>query len=337
VTMSGIKGTGIQIPSPLLSPDEIYTRLPSISTIDSDFVQDKLGHVIDAVKLIRSRMKEEQYDHIPLIGFSATPFTLLFYMIGGSSKTNPTIGIEWLQHYPQPCHDLLQLLSVTIIEYISQQIEAGCHIIQLFEAMGMMLHNDQELFTTMVYPYLVEIGTTIKQRYPHIPLMIFARGACTMANPMLAQATYINDNDITGTTVPVFDVITMDGTVDRTTVRNSLGTSATRTQPITIQGNYNPQELITENNNRSIETVQQSAIQLLHEMGCQNYIVNLGEGLSGKESPELVATFLQTIHEQSQKMISLHQQQEQQQQQGQEKQQQEQPSVMEPEVATVGR
>ncbi len=50
-----------------------------------------------------------------------------------------------------------------------------CHLVQLFEAMGMMI--DEENFYNFAMPLLKEIGSQLKQRYPHVPLMMFARGA----------------------------------------------------------------------------------------------------------------------------------------------------------------
>jgi hypothetical protein len=85
VTMPG--GVGIQIPHPLQSPEEIITRLPSITTAGtSQFINDKLGHVLEAIRQIRIAMRKEDKS-IPLIGFSAAPWTLLYYMVGGSVRT----------------------------------------------------------------------------------------------------------------------------------------------------------------------------------------------------------------------------------------------------------
>ncbi len=89
VTMPG--GVGIQVPNPLASPAEVATRVPA--KID---VQDKLSHVIESVKLI----KKELDGKVPLIGFSAAPWTLMYYMVGGSSKKNQDIGEKWLNEHP---------------------------------------------------------------------------------------------------------------------------------------------------------------------------------------------------------------------------------------------
>ena len=69
-----------------------------------------------------------------------------------------------------------------------------------------------------------------------------------------------------------------------------------------LQGNYDPRELI-DNGTKTPETVRQNAKDLLSELGPQRLIANLGEGLGGKESPELVKAFVDAIHEESEAMI----------------------------------
>lgn len=54
----------------------------------------------------------------------------------------------------------------------------------------------------------------------------------------------------------------------------------------------------------SKEQVEAAVSSLLKDLGTQSLIANLGEGLSGKESPELVAHLIDQIHAQSEKIIS---------------------------------
>ena len=172
VTMPG--GVGILVPNPLAGPEEVATRIPSIDEITPAFIEDKMGVILDSVKLIRKKMAEEDIS-IPLIGFSGAPFTLMFYMIGGSSKKNLDIGMKWLNEYPEESQKLLDVLTNIIIEYMSAQVEAGAHMLQLFEAMGMML-EEKELYEFSV-PCLEKIATELKRRYPDVPLLVFSRGA----------------------------------------------------------------------------------------------------------------------------------------------------------------
>lgn len=100
VTMPG--GVGIQVPNPLKDPNDMEKRLPDIKTAGTpEFVQEKLGHVLEAVKQIRAAMAKENKS-IPLIGFSAAPWTLLYYMVGGSvreqfqSTKNTVSALMWI-------------------------------------------------------------------------------------------------------------------------------------------------------------------------------------------------------------------------------------------------
>lgn len=172
VTMPG--GVGIQVPNPLAGPEEVAKRIPSMKDMTPAFVEDKLGHVLESVRLIRKSMDEEGMS-LPLIGFSAAPWTLLFYMVGGSSKKNVDIGKKWLNEHPNESQVLLQTLTKIVIEYMSKQVENGAHMLQVFEAMGMMIDKDN--FKKYAMPCLRAIAKEIKQRYPTVPLMVFSRGA----------------------------------------------------------------------------------------------------------------------------------------------------------------
>lgn len=277
VTMPG--GVGILVPCPLTGPADMKERLPAKESLNKDFVHDKLGHVLKSVKLIRAQMKEEDIS-IPLIGFSAAPWTLLFYMVGGSSKKNQHIGMEWLRTYPASSRELLDMLTDVVIEYMAAQVESGAHMLQLFEAMGMMIEEKE--FGEFAMPCLEKIASELKGRYPDVPLMVFSRGA-SFANEALSKLEY--------------DVVTIDGSVDRSTARDVVGGCAG------LQGNYDPAELIAENG-KTTETVRQTAKELLEALGPQRLVANLGEGLGGKESPELVNAFVEAIHEESETMIS---------------------------------
>ena len=172
VTMPG--GVGIQVPKPLKGPEEVAQRIPSAEKISAKFVQEKLGHVLEAVRQIRQKMEEESRS-LPLIGFSAAPWTLLYYMVGGSSKKNNDIGMKWLREYPDESTEFLQILTKIVIEYMSAQVEEGAHMLQVFEAMGMMI--DEENFFKYALPCLDAISTELKVRHPEVPIMVFARGA----------------------------------------------------------------------------------------------------------------------------------------------------------------
>ena len=96
-----------------------------------------------------------------------------------------------------------------------------------------------------------------------------------------------------------YDVVTMDGEVPRDTARDVVG------DRVSLQGNYNPRELIPdEEGTKTPETVRQTVKEMLEALGPQRLIANLGEGLGGKESPDLVKVFVDSVHEESEKLIA---------------------------------
>lgn len=96
-----------------------------------------------------------------------------------------------------------------------------------------------------------------------------------------------------------FDVVTIDGSVERSQARKVIG------DRVALQGNYDPRELIEdEDGSKTPDTVRQTAREMLEALGPQKLIANLGEGLGGKESPTLVKAFVDAIHEESAAMIN---------------------------------
>lgn len=167
-------GQGITIPNPIANPGEVDHRLPKMEDITEEFVESHLGYVMNNIVAIRKQMEKEDIE-IPLIGFSGAPYTLMYYMLGGSSKKNNEVGMEWLQENEEESIVLLKAITKVVVEYLSMQVEAGAHMLQLFEAMGMMI--DEEQFNKFALPCLEIIATELKARFPDVPLMVFARGA----------------------------------------------------------------------------------------------------------------------------------------------------------------
>jgi uroporphyrinogen decarboxylase len=279
VTMPG--GVGITVPEPFLSPNDMMEK------ISADIVvEDKLSHVIEAVRMIKKELKDE----IPLIGFSAAPWTLMYYMVGGTSKKNQSVASTWLRIHPDASNHLLDSLTVVVIDYLSAQIEAGADLIQLFEAMGDFI--DEKDFYDWAFPRLKKIAQSLKSKYPHIPLMVFPRGA-TYSIAKLQEAGY--------------DVVTIDTSTDRRRARFLLSDSCKQVKPLRgfesgIQGNFDVKFLTDEYSDTRI--VENEVRKLLEELGPQNLIANLGEGLSGKESPRLIETFVNAVHSISYDMIA---------------------------------
>jgi uroporphyrinogen decarboxylase len=219
----------------------------------------------------------------------------MYYMVGGSSKKNQDVASSWLRDYPAESSALLQLLTSIVVEYTSAQVRAGADLIQIFEAMGDYISESD--FHQWALPSLVEIAKSLKSRHPSTPLLVFPRGA-PYAIAALARAGY--------------DVVTLGTAADRLESRATLahahaagdGGAAAR-----VQGNFDVKllQLGSSTSSSSLSEAKQAVRvatrQMLSELGPQNLIANLGEGLTGAEDPELVAEFVKSVHEISEEMI----------------------------------
>eukprot|EP00639_Heterosigma_akashiwo_P032963 CAMPEP_0194724682 /NCGR_PEP_ID=MMETSP0296-20130528/23364_1 /TAXON_ID=39354 /ORGANISM="Heterosigma akashiwo, Strain CCMP2393" /LENGTH=409 /DNA_ID=CAMNT_0039628805 /DNA_START=37 /DNA_END=1266 /DNA_ORIENTATION=+ len=267
-------GKGILVTNPLKGPEDLG-RL----NLEAD-VRKELAHVIESVTAI----KEALQGKVPLIGFSAAPWTLMYYMVGGSSKKNQEEGERWLREHPEEARLLLTRLTDVIIEYMVAQVEAGADLLQVFEAMGMFI--SPENFAEWCLPQLERLCAALKERCPGVPLMVFARGA-TYANVALQHAG--------------FDVVTLDGATPRARMREALDAQAKAgARPASTQGNFDPLYLVEGDEGK----IRAEAAAMLADLGPGRYIANLGEGLGGKERVEAVDFFVNTIHELSAEMLA---------------------------------
>jgi len=261
-------GKGILVPEPLRSEEDLErVTLPSDPDAAAALVEARLSHVIASVRLIVEKLD----GRIPLIGFSAAPWTLFYYMVGGSSKKGQEEGERWLREYPEASARILDSLQLVVIEYMSAQADNGASILQLFEAMGEFI--GPENFESAALPRMEGIAKALKARHPDVPLMVFPRGAA-YSLPKLGEIG--------------FDVLTLDNTADWKTVRDEL-------PDVCLQGAFSPARLIRDNG-ATPESVAAEATEMLDVLGGQKLIANLCEGLGGKEDPELVNAFVEAVH-----------------------------------------
>ena len=254
-------------------------RLP-----DSIDVRVSLAHVLESVRRINALLQSESRS-VPLIGFSAAPWTLMYYMVGGSSKSGTDKGMTWLKQHPADSRALLTLLTDVVIEYLSAQATAGAHMLQLFEAM--CEHIAPKEVHECAMPCITRIAAELKRCHPTVPLLGFARDAMYSCIDLQRAG---------------FDVVTLDLSANRGTVRRQLDddAAARRSRPASLQGNIDPVVLLPGTSDAAIDSAVAS---LFAEVGTQNLIANLGAGLGGKEDPDRVARLVSAIHSQSAQLI----------------------------------
>jgi uroporphyrinogen decarboxylase len=220
-----------------------------------------LGYVMEAVKIIRSRLKP----NIPLIGFAGAPFTLASYLMeGGGSRdyfhTRSILGdvVLW--------DAFMKSIVTSTISYLNAQIAAGAQAIQLFDSWVGILAPEE--FQRLVLPYL---KTLIKGIKPGVPIIYFG----TQTEPFFPFMKETGAN-----------VIGVDWRVDLDKAWKELGN-------VGIQGNMNPDVLLTDPS-----TIKVEAERILRLAGGKpGHIFNLGHGILPQTPVENALSLVQTVKE----------------------------------------
>ncbi|KAK9498379.1 hypothetical protein O3M35_003025 [Rhynocoris fuscipes] len=255
-------GVGPVLPDPLVKPEDIKKLQYPVN------IKESLGYVMDALTLTRNKLEGK----VPLIGFSGAPWTLMGYMIEGGGSKTMSKAKHWLYQYPTESQQLLNILTDTVIDYLTEQGKAGAQLLQVFESNAEYL--GPELFIKFALPCIARICQSVKEKLKQenldIPMTIFAKGA-HYALEELAKTGY--------------DVMGIDWTVDPILARQAVGPN------ITLQGNLDPCALYAKDGDLIGLTNK-----MVNKFGKSRYIANLGHGIYPDVDPEHVRTFLKEVH-----------------------------------------
>ncbi|MFN2418430.1 MAG: uroporphyrinogen decarboxylase, partial [Candidatus Limnocylindria bacterium] len=92
--------------------------------------ETELGFVMDGIRLVRRELDGRR----AVIGFSGSPFTLACYLIEGRPSRDYAIAKAFMYREPDAWHALMEKLSTVVIAYLNAQIDAGVHVVQLFDS-----------------------------------------------------------------------------------------------------------------------------------------------------------------------------------------------------------
>jgi len=241
-----------------------YKTIQNTNDLDTIKIVDanSLHYVIEAIKLTKVKL----LNTAPLIGFAGAPFTLFAYMTEGSSSKTFSKAKNLMFTRPDVAHELLYRITATTINYLEAQILAGVDMIQLFDSWAGILSpgNYQEFGLG----YCAKIITTLKQKFPHIPITLFAKGA---------------NHSITDIAFTGCDVIGLDWTISIPYARlHSAGKA--------LQGNLDPCILY---GNKAF--IQKNTIQLIEAMKGHPFIANLGHGVYPDTHVDHIKYFIECI------------------------------------------
>jgi uroporphyrinogen decarboxylase len=243
----------------------------SHADIEKLFVPDmakELRYVMDAVSLIRKELNGS----VPLIGFSGSPWTLACYMIeGGGSDNFSKIKAMALNDAPA-LHRLLEIVTDSVIAYLSAQRAAGVQALQVFDTWGGVL--SPHMYREFSLRYLQRIAAELPrgEGVDKTPLILFGKG----------NAPYLEELADTGA-----EGIGVDWLV-------TLEEARRRTQSkVALQGNLDPVTLYADP-----DGIRREVKRTLESYGKgPGHIFNLGHGMSPDMNPDHVKVLVDAVHE----------------------------------------
>ncbi|MCV0403383.1 MAG: uroporphyrinogen decarboxylase [Chloroflexi bacterium] len=220
--------------------------------------------VMDAIRLVRRELDGKQ----AVIGFSGSPFTLACYLIEGKPSRDYAIAKAFMYREPEAWHALMEKLSDVVIDYLNAQIDAGVHVVQLFDSwVGSLGPSD---YVTYVQPHVARIFAGIRGA----PAIHFGTGTAALLEPM---------------TVAGGDIIGVDHrqSLDRAWERIGFDRG--------IQGNLDATRVIA-----GWEATVEGARDVLRRAANRpGHIFNLGHGVLPDSDPDLLRRLVDLVHTES--------------------------------------
>lgn len=238
--------------------------LPNEKSFDSlIYDNEKLLPVYETLR----RVKKELPALTSLIGFCGAPWTVACYMIDGNSKSNFSNAKRWAHEKKEALDKLIGILVSASEIYLSQQIEAGAEVVQIFDSWAGLL--DAEEFQRFVINPTQKLVRILKAKHPRVSIIGFPREAKEGYHPYIRQ---------TGV-----DAVSLDYDVSLAYAKHELQTI----KP--LQGNINPALLVEGG-----AAMKKALDELMRTLG-NKHIINLGHGVVPETPPQNVADFVEHI------------------------------------------
>jgi uroporphyrinogen decarboxylase len=242
-------------------PKTIQTQkdIDELNTSDAEY---HLKYVLDALSLT----KKELNGRVPLIGFAGAPWTILCYMVEGKGSKTWDKAKQVAYTQPELTHALLQKITNITIDYLKAQVKAGADTIQVFDSWAGSLSPED--FKTYAQPYLIQIADAVKD---NAPVILFPKGSWYALNDLSKSSA--SGIGIDWNLTPQFA---------RELTNNN----------ITLQGNFDPAKLLVP-----IPQIKKWVKEMINGFGVQNYIANLGHGITPNVPVDHAKAFVEAVKE----------------------------------------
>jgi uroporphyrinogen decarboxylase len=211
-------------------------------------VPERLEPVYQTVRRVAAALPPET----TFLGFAGSPWTVATYMVAGEGSREQAEARRYAYRDPQAFGAIIQAIETATLDYLSQQIEAGVHAVQLFDSWAGSLSPAQ--YEQWVIAPTARLTAALKARHPDTPVIGFPKGSGGKL-PAYARETGV-------------DAIGLDETVDPEWAHASLP------RDLPVQGNLDPLALIAGGG-----ALDQASDRILDAFRGRPHIFNLGHGI----------------------------------------------------------
>ena len=226
----------------------------------------RLMKVMDSIDLSRNLLEKDK----SLIGFCGAPWTVLTYLINGTSTRDFQDTISWMHNNKTLAAELLDVLTVLSIDYLNLQIEAGADVVKIFDTWSGVLKRED--FLNWVVQPTKNIVSAIKNKHKSVPVIGFPKGAKDF------YEVYIDETGV--------DIIALDHDLNRDFCRDTLQKKAI------LQGNVSP-ELLRTGGQQLVDEI----FDTMEKFGKEPFIINLGHGIIKDTPITNVENFIKIVRE----------------------------------------
>ncbi len=241
---------------------EVIQNEKDIDALITNNVEESLSYVMNALQLI----KQELNGRVPLIGFAGAPFTILCYMVEGKGSKTWEKAKQFCFTQPKLAHKLLQKITGITINYLKAQVKAGADVLQVFDSWsGTLSPADFKIFAQ---PYLLQISDALNV---DAPVILFPKGSWYALNEL-------SKGSAAG--------LGIDWCISPQYARELTGNN------VTLQGNFDPAKLLL-----TPTEIKKAVHEMINSFGTQNYIANLGHGITPNIPVDNAKAFVDAVKE----------------------------------------
>lgn len=231
-----------------------------------DDIHETLNPIYQTVRNLAGALPNET----TLIGFAGAPWTVATYMIAGQGTPDQGPAHKLKAEDRATFEALIELLTVSTVEYLSAQIDAGAEVVKLFDSWAGSLKGED--FRKYALEPARRITEALKARHPGIPVIAF---------PREAGEGYIGFHAATGA-----DCVAVDNSVDAAWVAEHVQPGGC------VQGNLKSSHMVTGGDDLVSEVRRIKAA-----LSKGPHIFNLGHGITPDANPDNVTLMIETLRE----------------------------------------